>query len=143
MSDAAANPQVNRYLRDKAMDHIDHALGRPLWPLRESYRNYYAVDADSAAAIEFAYSAHWYCKGVQGGMAWFGVTERGRQALDMHLRRTSKVRGWLVKFHEFSRIVPAATAAKAKYAYFLDVSDCWSDLTFGDFARQCTVRRLA
>ena len=40
---------VNRYLADPAMDDVDHALGRPLDPMRESYRNRYAVDAGDAA----------------------------------------------------------------------------------------------
>lgn len=29
--------EVNRYLKDKAMDHIDHALGRPVDPMDETY----------------------------------------------------------------------------------------------------------
>ena len=29
---------VNRYLEDKGMDRIDHALGRPVDPMRETYR---------------------------------------------------------------------------------------------------------
>lgn len=40
------NPTVNRYLKDKAMDHIDHALGRPVDPLRESYRNHFYLCSD-------------------------------------------------------------------------------------------------
>lgn len=37
------NLRVDRYLENQAMDHIDHALGRPLDPLGETYRNFYAT----------------------------------------------------------------------------------------------------
>ncbi|WP_319533384.1 hypothetical protein [uncultured Cohaesibacter sp.] len=37
------NHSVNRSLDDKAMDAIDHALGRPVDPMSESYRNYYCA----------------------------------------------------------------------------------------------------
>ncbi|MCL8000024.1 hypothetical protein M8994_17445 [Brucella sp. 21LCYQ03] len=40
------NPTVNRYLKVKALDLIDHGLGRPTFPLQETYRNYFAIVDD-------------------------------------------------------------------------------------------------
>jgi hypothetical protein len=83
MADRAStneNPSVNRYLKDKPMDRIDHALGRPIWPMRETYRNHYATDATGTLAIDFAFSAHWQQRGQSGDMAFFAVTLAGRKA---------------------------------------------------------------
>lgn len=142
-SPAGSNPRVNRYLHDKAMDRVDHALGRPLWPLRETYRNYFATDVDSSLVAEFDRSPYWHLSGVQGRMAFFHVTAEGKAALDRHLQDSSDAKGWLVRFEGYTRIVPAASAAKAKYAYFLEISDSWSELRFGDFCRAASARRAA
>lgn len=145
MSAIAANRSVNRYLADKAMDRIDHALGRPLWPLRESYRNHYAIDLDAPGRTEFEASSNWVltAAAVSSNLAIYSVTPAGREALDRYLRETSKVCGWLVQFGGYSCVVPAESAAKARYSYYLEVSDSRSELRFGDFVRQTSVRRAA
>lgn len=137
------NPYVNRYLKDKAMDHIDHALGRPIWPLRESYRNHFAVEAGSTLAKEFDASPFWRGGRSFGEMTSYVVTDAGRKALADHLATLAEPhQAFIVSFGEFSRIVPAQTRAKAKYAYYLEVGDCLN-LTFGEFSKRTTVRRAA
>lgn len=138
------NPTVNRYFPDKAIDRIDHALGRPVWPLRETYRNHYATGAGGALAAEFDASPHWTKDGQQGDMAFYSVTELGRKKLADHV--SSQPDPWqpfLVTFDGYSLIVPARTRGKAKYACYLAVSDSWAELTFSQFCKRSTVRRAA
>lgn len=138
----SGNPSVNRFLLDKAMDNIDHALGRPVDPLGETYRNYFAVDDASAKAAAFRASPHWiFTGGVHGGMVMFSVTVAGRKALRDHLREVGdKHRAYLVTFDGHTEAVAAASPAKAKYEYWLRVSDVCPDLKFGAFCRAATAR---
>lgn len=79
------NPSVNRYLEDKAMDHIDHALGRPFDPMAETYRSHFVCDG--ALADEMAASPYWSeAKTLMGGQRAFLVTNAGREALAAHLK---------------------------------------------------------
>jgi hypothetical protein len=138
--------QVNRYLKDKAMDHIDHALGRPVDPLVESYRNHFAVDADSKTAKEFDASPFWSRngKGAPGGMAFYHVTTEGRQALKQHLKEIGdKHRLFDVTFEGHTQTVVAESASKARYSLWLDISDCRASLTFRKFCQSVTVRIAA
>jgi len=140
---SSSNPPVNRYLADKAMDRIDHALGRPIWPLRETYRNHYATDATGTLAIDFAYSAHWEQIGQSGTMAFFAVTELGRKALAAYLETLDakeRFRPYVVAYEGHERIVPAKSAGNARYSEFLTVRDCFSKLTFAEFIRASSVR---
>lgn len=138
------NPHVNRWLRDKAMDRIDHALGRPVWPLRGSYRNHYATDANGSLAIDFGFSPHWEFIGGSGDMAYFGVTHAGRQALCEHLSVIGEPhRAFAVTYEGFTTIVAAPSRAAARYREFLAISDCCCDLTFGEFMRASIVRAAA
>lgn len=138
------NPAVNRYLKDKAMDQIDHALGRPVHPLRESYRNCYAIDADFELARNFDASPHWEKFSQCGDMVYYGVTVAGRRALFEHLSSlATKWRAYALTIDGYTKIVPATTAGKARYSAFLDYSDSLPDLTFRDFCRLATVRRAA
>lgn len=138
--------QVNRYLKDKAMDHIDHALGRPVDPLLEGYRNHFAVDADSKTAKAFDASPFWgrHGKAAPGGMAFYFVTEAGRKALKQHLKEIGdKHRLFDVTYQGHTQAVVAVSAAKAKYSLWLDISDCRPDVTFGQFARAASVHASA
>lgn len=137
------NPSVNRSLKDKAFDHIDHALGRPLFPQGETYRNYFATDAHGTLAWSFDQSAFWGKSGQDGTMAYYHVTTSGRQALAIYLAEHDRQHAFEVTFRKHSRIVPALTAAKAKYSYFRDISDALPDLAFVDFAAEARVRRAA
>lgn len=138
------NPTVNRYFADKAIDHIDHALGRPIFPLRETYRNHFATDANGALAAAFQASPHWTKTFQRDDMAFYGVTDQGRRALADHI--ASQPDAWqpfLITFDGYTRIVPERTRSKAKYAYYLEISDCCGDLSFGAFCQRVTVRRAA
>lgn len=139
-----ANPPVNRHLEDEAIDHIDHALGRPLFPLRESYRNYFATSPRGDLAATFERSPYWERTATVGDMAYFGVTDAGRQVLAAHLASIPrKWRAFEVSFAGFSEIVPAATAGKARYSRYLAITDVLPDLSFAEFARKSSVREAA
>ena len=138
------NPRVNRHLKDLSFDHIDHALGRPAWPMRESYRNYFAACADSNLARLFSSSPHWRAGPVgSDGLLFFQVTPAGRAALADYLRQLGADRVYVVTFGGHERNVPASTPAKARYAYWLEISDCLADMRFGDFIRRSRVRVAA
>ena len=129
--------EVNRYLENKAMDHIDHALGRPLDPMQESYRNYFATYGGE----EFAGSPYWKRTGKQGNMVWYGVTDEGRAALRDHLREIGDPhRAYVIKFGDYERRVIARSAGKAKYSHWMEVSDSCPDLTFDAFCKRARVR---
>lgn len=138
--------QVNRSLKDMAMDRIDHALGRPVDPMTESYRNYFATDAGSKLAKEFDASPYWArnMHVAPGDMAFYHVTDEGRAALRRHLREIGdKHRLYEVTYEGRTETVVAVSAAKAKYRLWLSVSDCFQELTFGRFCRAATVRAAA
>jgi len=131
---------INRYLADKMMDHIDHALGRPLDPLAETYRNFYATDG--ALANEMAASPFW-TEGKRSRMRNFCVTRAGREALAAHLREIGdQHRAFVVRFDGHDRTVIATSRSKARYSYFLDVTDCWADLKFKDYCKRVSVRAV-
>ncbi|WP_246668852.1 hypothetical protein [Agrobacterium rosae] len=125
------------------MDHIDHALGRPVDPMAESHRNHFATDADSEQAEAFAASPYWDTHGrtTPGQMAFFFVNRAGRQALKDHLKQIGdKHRLFDVTYKGMTQSVVAETAAKAKYSLWVNISDCFCDLKFGQFARTVSVR---
>jgi hypothetical protein len=124
------NPTVNRYLSDKAMDRIDHALGRPAFPLAESYRNYFNTDPNDERFVD---NLHWR----QFAPGYFAVTRSGREALAAYLiaeGQQPKVYEIALDYdgERFSRRVPAKSRSAAKYDYWLRVSDT-SDVSFRDF----------
>lgn len=135
------NPRVNRYLADKTFDHMDHALGRPVWPERETYRNYFACGVDGTMAAAFAASPFWRLGGVDGTMAYYHVTAEGRAALAQHLRDTGAPTAWAVSHRGYTSIEVAASRAKAIYAAFLRWSDVQPDMQFIDFARSTSASK--
>lgn len=138
------NPKVDRYFKDKAMDHIDHALGRPTFPLRESHRNYFATDANSDLARQFMASPNWEKTGQRDDMAYFSVTDLGRHALVDHIEALGNPwKAYVVSFEKYTKIVPAKSRSAAKYSWWLEISDCWEDLRFIDFAKHARVRIAA
>lgn len=135
--------KVNRYLEDKDMDHIDHALGRPLNPLGETYRDHYAIDAGSRYAKAFEASPFWEKaeKSAPGRMLYFYVTDAGRAALAKHLVAIGdKHRQFDVTFEGHTFPVVATSASKARFSAFADISDFRSSLTFAAFCRSSSVR---
>lgn len=138
-----ANPRVNRYLKDKAFDHMDHALGRYFDPTGETHRNYFAIGADAPLAIEFDASPWWAKSGQRDDMAYYYVTDAGKAALKSHLAEHAPMKAFEVTWGGYSNIEATPTASKAKYAYWLGVSDVYCDLTFIEFSRTARVRRAA
>lgn len=132
--------QVNRYLKNKAMDRIDHALGRPFDPLTETYRNYFYVIGDTALRRYMAGSSYWRGAGKQGEGEYFFVTDEGRAALAAHLRAIGdKHRRFIVSYAGYEMDVIATSRGGARYSKWLSVSDV-SDITFGEFQRNSKVR---
>lgn len=133
--------QVNRYLENKAMDHIDHALGRPVDPLGESYRNYFYVIGDTDLRRYMAHSPHWTCTGHTDSGAYFSVTDEGRAALAAYLKQIGdKHRLFIVTWAGCEMEVAATTRSKALYSKWLDISDVNPDLSFAKFQRESKVR---
>ncbi len=136
--------KVNRYLKDRAMDRIDHALGRPLNPLSETYRDHYATDTDGAIAAEMRASPHWKGGKAIDRMAFFYVSDAGRQALADHLKAIKDPhKEYTVTFDGIEISVVATSPGKARYSAYLSASDCNEDLTFRKFQSASTVRRAA
>ncbi|HEY0212126.1 MAG TPA: hypothetical protein VGC40_00815 [Paenirhodobacter sp.] len=132
--------KVNRYLEDKAMDHIDHAIGRPVDPMDESYRNCFAV-GEGPQADAFRSSPFWKYDGKHGSLLYFSVTDKGRRALRDHLRAIADPhRAYDVTFGGYTTTVVGTSPANAKYQHWLIVSDVAPDLTFGDYQRRARAR---
>lgn len=135
------NPSVNRSLDDEHFDDIDHALGRPAFPLRTSYRNYFAVAAGDRAR-RMAVSYHWELGGKQGDMLFFHVTSDGRQALaDYLVKERPNEQPYRVHWLHFSRIVVARSRSAARAAYYSALRDVMPDLGFVDFCRNTRIER--
>jgi len=133
-------PTVNRYLEDKAMDHIDHALGRPLNPMGKTYRNHFAIDRASDLAHQFRESPHWHESSEDGSMTYFTVTPEGRAALRYHLKAVGDLnKGFAVTYRGQTSTIVAKNRPAARYAAYLRISDCAPDLTFGAFLRGAKV----
>jgi len=133
------NPKVNRSLEDEGFDHIDHALGRPAFPLRPTFRDHFVTEAGGELATRFDASPHWATARQHGDMVWYVVTDAGRQALALHLDALG-VRRFEVNYGGHSRVVTAHSRSAARYAYWLEVSDALA-CGFLDFARMTRVRR--
>ncbi len=142
------NAQVNRWLKNKDMDHIDHALGRPVDPLNKShsYRDHFALSNDDKIA-EFRASPNW-TEGASGhGTTFFHVSDEGRAALAAHLKEIGDKHrlfeviyapDWSEKPE--ANLVAAKSRGAAKYAYWIDLSDSLCDLTFKDYCKDVSVR---
>lgn len=144
MSSVRDNPSVNRYLKDKAMDLIDHALGRPVWPLRETYRNHFATVIDGVTAKAFDASPFWERIPASGSMAFYRVADAGRAALDRHLAALERPwRAYAVYYEGQCWIEPAKSRGNVRYRAWLKISDLYSELTFAGFCRASKVRIAA
>jgi hypothetical protein len=132
---------VNRYLKNKAMDHIDHALGRPVDPMVETYRNYFATGANCRNAEAFRASPHWNEYRISDDMAGFEVTEAGRIALRDHLKAINDPwREYIVSYNGYEEHQTGKSHSNARYLKWLDVADVDPDLTFGEFCKKSRVR---
>ena len=136
--------QVNRYLKDKPMDRIDHALGRPADPMAESCRNYFCANENSPEAEEFRASPNWTARGERGGYEYFSVSREGRAALAAHLRAIgdeNRLFNPVVDGVAMSPVVAGSHSA-ARYKVFMALSDARS-ISFREFCDLKVSVRLA
>lgn len=78
--------EVNRSLPDPHMDDIDHALGRPVDPLGETTRNFYATELETGEGQRINGSAWWRRgRSIPGGLVYFHVTDAGKKVLADYL----------------------------------------------------------
>lgn len=133
--------QVNRSLKDKAMDHIDHALGRPVDPMVETYRNRFITNRDDQNARDFRASPHWQEYRVDDRSAGFQVTEAGRAALRDHLKAIDDPwRSYIVSYDGYDMPQVGKSHGNAKYRKWCSISDAITDLTFAEFCKTARVR---
>ena len=130
--------QVNRYLADRDMDRIDHALGRPCDPMAETYRNHYATDMDHDLATRMAADPCWHMGPRVGNMVFFHVTDHGRRALKTHLRDIGDAhRLYDVSLDDYPpRQIAATSRSKARYDAWLKAD---LDMPFGEFCKRSRV----
>lgn len=134
--------QVNRCLENKDMDHIDHALGRPINPMVDSFRNYFYVCGDTELRKGMTNSPNWEGdgKGSPNG-EYFTVTTAGRAALATHLRDIKDPhRLYVVSYDGYHSVVIGTSQSNAKYSKWLNLSDVCADLTFSEFLRKSKAR---
>lgn len=128
--------KCNVRVDDPHFHEIHHALGCP-WPdeiMGDTYRNYFATDSNSGSADRMRASPHWSGGKEKFGMAYFHVTEEGRQALVEHMRANVEVPArYALTYRDFegTSIVAAQSRSAAKYAAYLDAE---SDCPFIEFA---------
>lgn len=75
-------------------------------------------------------------------MGFYSVTYTGRAVLAAYLEGHDPHRPFLVSYRGASTVIPARTAAKARYSAFLNVRDVDPDLTFRDFLRRALVQEV-
>lgn len=132
--------QVNRTLSDAAMDAIDHALGRPVNPLRESFRNHFVTEASGADAAAFRASPHWREGRTLTRMTCFHVTDAGRAALRDHLRQIGDPYRLFIVTWRGDALAPIAATSHSKARAVAWRRADFGDLSFGDFCRETSVR---
>lgn len=125
--------QVNRQIKDNpSLDDVDHALGRPYFPLGDTYRNHYATCCpDQKAAMR---ASSWWDEGAtRDEMTWFHVNDVGRAALNAELSDVETYG----RLFEVSRgcvngcaYVMAKSRSAAKYAAFVEADLDWSFMEF-------------
>jgi hypothetical protein len=125
---------------DADFDNMHHALGRPDGRHVKPYRNYFAVDTNSADARRFEELGHYWLKGpmISGGLRAYSVTPHGIDNVMAWLeqrQRAAGKRAWRVFGGGLTeRTVIAKTAHAAKYGVWLEVGDVLPG-DFGDFLK--------
>lgn len=82
---AEFNPKVYRRIDEPMMHCINHALGSPTFPMRATYRNFFAA-ASPQLIDEMEASPFWERTCSDGVCVIFSVTNEGRWALADYLR---------------------------------------------------------
>jgi hypothetical protein len=124
------------YPTDEDYDHMHHALGRPAGSWVKPYRNYFVCEAGGADAKRFdELGSYWQLAGLINGDrdAVYRVMPEGQRNVMAWLAirdRASGLRPWVVMGGGITaRTIVAKSAAAAKHAVYLELSDVgfWSD----------------
>lgn len=104
------NPSTHKSLKNPDMDDLYHALGRPVDPLMESYRNrYFAPDV---MIDELTASPFWH---RFDDTNYFEVSAAGRKALDGYLASISDpTRVWEVRLNDHDGSYVSSYAADSR-----------------------------
>lgn len=117
---------LTRALTSQELRILRHMLGidQPHVRHPKPYRNYYCAPPGDLAmqALQEAGAVRRYCR--SGTNDWFTCTEVGRLAA-VESQRSIRL-----------------SKPKRMYLAFLDLSDCWPDLTFKQFLTDPSLRRL-
>lgn len=134
-SDAPSLRESSSALTEADLRDMHHALGRPEGRWVTPYRNYYAVDAESATAQRFMQTGRWTKqRSIPGGLTYYHVTCQGIGEVFAWLDALHAERG--LRLYEVSydwgegcetRTVLAKSPAAARYSRYLDVADVWPD----------------
>lgn len=128
---------VNRYLEDKQFDDMDHALGRPVDPLIETHRNYFATIGETELTKALKESRYWTEGGKLADTTYFHVNQRGRRALKRHLKSIGDTnRNFNVTIDDCNIGVVAKSHGEARYLAYLKMSDVDPDMSFIDFCKR-------
>lgn len=114
MSEAPlSSDQLNPY----QLRTLRHMLGidKPEMDRPEPYRNYYCANPGEAEMLELVRLGAIELYDTRDGYEWYRCTDAGRAAA--------------IASHKTIRYSPA----KRRYIRFLDVKDCYPDLTFREF----------
>ncbi|MBL1435662.1 MAG: hypothetical protein COB08_005630 [Rhodobacteraceae bacterium] len=122
------------------MDSLDHALGRPD-NVDLSSRNFFGVDEGSTEAAAMMKNPYWELSRVFAGTAGFRVSAVGKVALAKYLLENwTPPKRWNVTWNGFTESIEADTRSQARYLKWLQLDTF--DVSFGDFVRECRVKRM-
>ncbi|SLN74660.1 hypothetical protein ROJ8625_04076 [Roseivivax jejudonensis] len=136
--------RCNVRIEDQHFHEMHHALGNP-WPdeiAGETYRNYFATDADSDTADRMRASSHWTNGSAKFGMIYFHVTDEGRRALLKFMRDHVAIPARYIvtyRHHNGSSVVAAKNRSAARYAAYQHADVDWPFMEFAANIRSITL----
>ena len=129
--------EVNRQIKGcPALDDLDHALGRPHDPFN-TYRDHYATSCTDMInvmkASDWWEGPHYSAHNTEERMAFFYVSDAGREALAMELQDVTKYgRTYSVSRDQYpgEMLVNARSRSAARYAAYCQADVDWSFMEF-------------
>jgi len=101
---------------------LQHALGRDQYGHGTDYRNHFVAGGDDLAlcrdAVTQGLMVEHAARAISGGDPIFTVTDAGKAYIAEHSPKPPKV-----------------SRGKARYLKWLEVSECYPDMTFGDWLK--------
>lgn len=132
--------KFNVRIEDPHFHEIHHALGCP-WPesiMRETSRNHFALEPQSADVERMRQSPHWAESAEKFGMVYFHVTEDGKRALLEYLRTQVEIPArYEITYRDFegSSVVTAKSRSAARYIAYLEADTGGSFMEFVTFIK--------